>query len=92
MKIAVQKKNLSVEKITNKEKYIVKLFEKNCLFFLTPAQKINTKLFFIQFQKIQKYIKNTIRMIAPTAPLTYKDFLFNWVALFLYFCDNIDKF
>uniref|UniRef100_A0A336MRP2 CSON003649 protein n=1 Tax=Culicoides sonorensis TaxID=179676 RepID=A0A336MRP2_CULSO len=35
---------------------------------------------------------NTRNTINPAAALTYIDFLFKYVASFLYFADNIDKF
>lgn len=40
----------------------------------------------------QKYRTKTRKTTPATAPLTYIDFLFRYVASFLYFCDNMDRF
>lgn len=42
--------------------------------------------------KIQKYSTNTITITNPAAAFTYIDFIFKYVASFLYFCDNMERF
>lgn len=46
----------------------------------------------IKAYSTQKYNINTRITTLATAPLTYIDFLFRYVASFLYFCDNMDRF
>lgn len=47
---------------------------------------------FCYFYNTQKYNITTKQTIPPTAAFTYIDFVFKYVASFLYFSVNIDKF
>lgn len=44
------------------------------------------------FYKTQKYKIKTRTTIQPAAAFTYKDFVFKYVASFLYFCVSMERF